>query len=101
MIPALDCNGDALNGIKWYFNLKGSVIDGTFVPIGTLFPCRNHFWFRTYLSFEQMLPRKVLALQAVFGTPRSPVQGPMEHRIGLFKPNMLFTQDSSAVAANL
>ncbi|KAK3836674.1 MAG: RNase Irp1 base non-specific acid ribonuclease [Linnemannia elongata] len=32
-IPALDCTSNALNGIRWYFNLKGSVIDGTFIPI--------------------------------------------------------------------
>ncbi|KAI0800756.1 ribonuclease T2 [Fomes fomentarius] len=31
--PALNCNGNNLNAIEWYFNLKGSVIDGTFVPI--------------------------------------------------------------------
>ncbi len=32
--PALNCDGNNLNAIEWYFNLKGSVIDGTFVPIG-------------------------------------------------------------------
>ncbi|PPQ67928.1 hypothetical protein CVT25_000340 [Psilocybe cyanescens] len=31
--PSLDCTSGALNQISWYFNLKGSVIDGTFVPI--------------------------------------------------------------------
>jgi len=31
--PALDCTSGSLNAISWYFNLKGSVIDGTFVPI--------------------------------------------------------------------
>ncbi|KAF4611724.1 hypothetical protein D9613_004228 [Agrocybe pediades] len=31
--PALDCESGALNQISWYFNLKGSIIDGTFVPI--------------------------------------------------------------------
>jgi ribonuclease T2 len=31
--PALDCDSGALNQISWYFNVKGSVIDGTFVPI--------------------------------------------------------------------
>ncbi|KAF9321011.1 ribonuclease T2-like [Podila horticola] len=31
--PALDCSGDTLNAISWYFNLQGSAIDGTFVPI--------------------------------------------------------------------
>ncbi|KAI0715035.1 ribonuclease T2 [Earliella scabrosa] len=31
--PALNCNGATLNAIEWYFNLKGSVIDGVFVPI--------------------------------------------------------------------
>ncbi|KXN88861.1 Ribonuclease Le2 [Leucoagaricus sp. SymC.cos] len=31
--PALDCNGSTLNAISWYFNLKGSIIDGVFVPI--------------------------------------------------------------------
>ncbi|KAF8971694.1 ribonuclease T2-like protein [Flammula alnicola] len=29
--PALDCTSGALNQISWYFNLKGSIIDGTFV----------------------------------------------------------------------
>jgi ribonuclease T2 len=32
--PALDCTSGTLNQIEWYFNLKGSVIDGTFIPIG-------------------------------------------------------------------
>ncbi|KAJ7597449.1 ribonuclease [Mycena floridula] len=32
-VPALDCNGKNLNQISWYFNLRGSIIDGTFVPI--------------------------------------------------------------------
>uniref|UniRef100_A0A0W0FAY3 ribonuclease T2 n=1 Tax=Moniliophthora roreri TaxID=221103 RepID=A0A0W0FAY3_MONRR len=31
--PALDCSGSTLNAISWYYNLKGSIIDGTFVPI--------------------------------------------------------------------
>nr|VWO94283.1 Ribonuclease T2 [Ganoderma boninense] len=31
--PALNCESGSLNSIEWYFNLKGSVIDGTFVPI--------------------------------------------------------------------
>lgn len=31
--PALDCTSGTLSQIEWYFNLKGSVIDGTFVPI--------------------------------------------------------------------
>lgn len=31
--PALDCSGGAINQISWYFHVKGSVIDGTFVPI--------------------------------------------------------------------
>ena len=34
-MPALDCkDSGALNQVEWYFNLKGSVIDGTFVLIG-------------------------------------------------------------------
>ncbi|KAF9003628.1 ribonuclease T2-like protein, partial [Cyathus striatus] len=33
--PALDCTLNMLNQISWYFNLKGSIIDGTFVAIGT------------------------------------------------------------------
>ncbi|KAF8899056.1 ribonuclease T2-like protein [Infundibulicybe gibba] len=28
--PALDCTSGNLNAISWYFNLKGSIIDGTF-----------------------------------------------------------------------
>ncbi|KAG8978539.1 ribonuclease T2-like [Tulasnella sp. 427] len=31
--PALDCTSGALNQISYYFNLKGSLIDGTLVPI--------------------------------------------------------------------
>jgi ribonuclease T2 len=31
--PELGCSSGALNSISWYFNLQGSVIDGTFVPI--------------------------------------------------------------------
>lgn len=31
--PALDCKHGVLNGISWYFNLRGSVIDGTFIAI--------------------------------------------------------------------
>jgi ribonuclease T2 len=31
--PGLDCASGNLNGISWYFNLRGSIVDGTFVPI--------------------------------------------------------------------
>ncbi|KAF8496987.1 ribonuclease T2-like protein [Hysterangium stoloniferum] len=31
--PALDCSGTAINQISWYFNLQGSMVDGTFIPI--------------------------------------------------------------------
>ncbi|KZT30799.1 RNase Gf29 [Neolentinus lepideus HHB14362 ss-1] len=31
--PALSCSSSTLNSISWYFNIKGSLIDGTFVPI--------------------------------------------------------------------
>ncbi|KAF5385398.1 hypothetical protein D9615_001247 [Tricholomella constricta] len=31
--PALDCQSGSLNAISWYFNLKGSAIDGVFVPL--------------------------------------------------------------------
>ncbi|KAG8965755.1 ribonuclease T2-like [Tulasnella sp. 419] len=31
--PAFDCKSGAVNAISYYFNLKGSVIDGTWVPI--------------------------------------------------------------------
>lgn len=34
--PALNCQSSSLNAIEWYFNLKGSLLDGTFVPIGEL-----------------------------------------------------------------
>ncbi|KAG0700645.1 ribonuclease T2 [Suillus ampliporus] len=33
--PALGCSSHTLSSISWYFNLKGSVIDGDFVPIDT------------------------------------------------------------------
>ncbi|KAJ6490792.1 ribonuclease T2-like protein [Mycena vitilis] len=32
-IPALSCEGKNLDSISWYFNLRGSVIDGQFVQI--------------------------------------------------------------------
>jgi ribonuclease T2 len=32
-IPALDCKHGVLNGASYYYNLRGSVIDGTFIPI--------------------------------------------------------------------
>jgi ribonuclease T2 len=35
-IPALDCKHGVLNGASYYYNLRGSVIDGTFIPIGEL-----------------------------------------------------------------
>ncbi|KAJ7495735.1 ribonuclease T2-like protein [Mycena galericulata] len=31
--PVLDCQGSALDSVSWYFNLQGTLIDGTFVPI--------------------------------------------------------------------
>ncbi|TCD64320.1 ribonuclease T2-like [Steccherinum ochraceum] len=31
--PSLDCDGKNINQISWYFNLKGSLLDGQFVPI--------------------------------------------------------------------
>jgi ribonuclease T2 len=34
--PALECQGHNLDSISWYFNLKGSAIDGKFVPIGNI-----------------------------------------------------------------
>lgn len=40
-IPDVGCSDDGLNTISWYFNLKGSAIDGTFVPIGEY--SRSHF----------------------------------------------------------
>ncbi|KII93612.1 hypothetical protein PLICRDRAFT_35839 [Plicaturopsis crispa FD-325 SS-3] len=33
--PAIDCTSGALGSISWYYNLKGSVIDGDFVAIDT------------------------------------------------------------------
>ncbi|KAG1754932.1 ribonuclease T2 [Suillus paluster] len=33
--PALGCSSHKLSSISWYFNLKGSVIDGDFIPIDT------------------------------------------------------------------
>ncbi|EKM84050.1 hypothetical protein AGABI1DRAFT_32412 [Agaricus bisporus var. burnettii JB137-S8] len=34
--PSLGCNGNTLNAISWYFNLKGSIIDGEFIPINAI-----------------------------------------------------------------
>lgn len=31
--PALSCEGKRLDSISWYFNLKGSLLDGQFVPV--------------------------------------------------------------------
>ena len=42
--PALDCNGKSINQISWYFNLKGSLVDGRFVPIGKSFIIYS-FWY--------------------------------------------------------
>ncbi|KAF4573232.1 ribonuclease T2-like [Pleurotus pulmonarius] len=33
--PQLDCRGHNLEQISWYFNVKGSIIDGVFLPIDT------------------------------------------------------------------
>ncbi|KAG8995808.1 ribonuclease T2-like [Tulasnella sp. 427] len=32
-VPAFDCKKGSLNAIYYYFNLKGTVMDGTLVPI--------------------------------------------------------------------
>jgi ribonuclease T2 len=41
--PELSCHGQTINSISWYFNLQGSIIDGTFVPIDAPKPgnCRS------------------------------------------------------------
>ncbi|KAI0030964.1 ribonuclease T2-like protein [Vararia minispora EC-137] len=31
--PELECNGNDLNAVYWFFNLQGSVVDGKFIPI--------------------------------------------------------------------
>ncbi|KAI0361063.1 RNase Gf29 [Trametes cingulata] len=31
--PVLNCGGGTLTSIEWYFNVKGSIIDGEFIPI--------------------------------------------------------------------
>ncbi|KAF9507049.1 hypothetical protein BS47DRAFT_1304524 [Hydnum rufescens UP504] len=36
--PALYCSSGALDQIYWYFNLKGSMVDGQFVPISAPTP---------------------------------------------------------------
>ncbi|KAF9055930.1 ribonuclease T2 [Panaeolus papilionaceus] len=33
VIPALDCTSGSVNQISWYFNLRGSIIDGNFMLI--------------------------------------------------------------------
>ncbi|KAF9270664.1 RNase Gf29 [Marasmius fiardii PR-910] len=38
IMPAIQCAGSDLNAISWYFNLRGSIIDGNFVPIATPIP---------------------------------------------------------------
>ncbi|KAJ3537908.1 hypothetical protein NM688_g6598 [Phlebia brevispora] len=37
VIPALDCRGSTISQISWYFNIKGSVIDGEFLRIDAPF----------------------------------------------------------------
>jgi hypothetical protein len=32
--PAIECSGKAIQQIYWYFYVRGSVIDGEFIPIG-------------------------------------------------------------------
>lgn len=32
--PAVGCSHGKLDAISWYFNLKGSLLDGEFIPIG-------------------------------------------------------------------
>ncbi|KAG8897089.1 ribonuclease T2-like, partial [Tulasnella sp. 417] len=32
-IPALDCKNGDLNAISYYFNLRGTLMDGTLVPL--------------------------------------------------------------------
>lgn len=34
--PALDCESGAVYQVSYYYNLKGSVIDGQWIPIGEL-----------------------------------------------------------------
>lgn len=34
--PALHCSGSTVSAIYWFFNLEGSIVDGTFEPIGSL-----------------------------------------------------------------
>ena len=44
--PTLGCSGSTLNSISWYFHLKGSLIDGNFIPISkrtVLSQSWNHF----------------------------------------------------------
>ncbi|KAG8733756.1 ribonuclease T2-like [Ceratobasidium sp. 423] len=36
--PAFDCTSGSLNAVSYYYHLKGSIIDGTLVPIGGLEP---------------------------------------------------------------
>lgn len=34
--PSLDCDGSTIDQISYYFNLKGSLLDGTFVPVNAV-----------------------------------------------------------------
>lgn len=41
VVPQLTCEdkGKRLNSVSWYFNLKGSMLDGQFVPVGEYCLC--------------------------------------------------------------
>ena len=56
MTPALDCDGSSLSQISWYFNLKGSVIDGQFVPIGMSICMHGVMIFRDLYGFYSDAP---------------------------------------------
>jgi len=51
-IPVLDCTSGALNSISWYFNLRGSVTDGTFVAISELI---NLDYIENIITFLNLL----------------------------------------------
>jgi len=48
----LDWTSGALNGISWYFNLKGSVTDGTFIAISELI---NLDYIENIINFLNLL----------------------------------------------
>ncbi|THG94257.1 hypothetical protein EW026_g7177 [Hermanssonia centrifuga] len=64
--PSLDCDGSSLNQISWYFNVKGSLLDGEFLPIDAAekgsFPLEDPLLPALQGAFQQKLTFSPAAL---------------------------------------